>query len=181
MILTFKTSYSTYKYVLWANKWCSIVLWYYPRCLLHSQLHIVTIWATIATHLSAKMAKNGWKQVSDDTYFQNLLFYTKICSIILWYHPRCILYSWPYIVTLSVTLDTHFWAKMVEYGWKMCFDDANLYNLLFYSQTCFKGQWWVFRYPMVSLKVPTTLMTPYKYPMGHHSHSFVSQNGQKRL
>jgi hypothetical protein len=39
----------------------------------------------------------------------------------------------------------------------------------------------VFDYPMVSPKVPTALTTPYSYPMGHHSHSFVSQNGPKRL
>ena len=42
-------------------------------------------------------------------------------------------------------------------------------------------QWVVLNYPMLSPKVPTTLMTPYSYPMGHHSHSFVSKNGQKWL
>ena len=26
------------------------------------------------------MAKNGWKQVFDDTYLHNLLFYTQVCS-----------------------------------------------------------------------------------------------------
>jgi hypothetical protein len=31
----------------------------------------------------------------------------------------------------------------------------------------------VFNYARVSLKVPTTLLTPYSYPMSHHSHSFV--------
>jgi hypothetical protein len=39
----------------------------------------------------------------------------------------------------------------------------------------------LFDYPMVSPKVTTTFMTPYSYPMGHHSHSFVSKKGQKRL
>jgi hypothetical protein len=39
----------------------------------------------------------------------------------------------------------------------------------------------VFNYPMESPKFPTTLMTPYSYPMGHHSHSFGSKNGRKRL
>jgi hypothetical protein len=34
---------------------------------------------------------------------------------------------------------------------------------------------------MVSPKVPTILMTPYSYPMGHHRHSFVSKNGEKWL
>jgi hypothetical protein len=43
------------------------------------------------------------------------------------------------------------------------------------------GQQVVFNYPMVSPKVPTTLMTLCSYPMGHHSHSFVSINGRKRL
>jgi hypothetical protein len=82
------------------------------------------LWATIATHLRAKMAENGWKLVFDNTYFQNLLFYTQICSM---------------------------------------------------------GQQVVFNYPMVSPKVPITLTTPYNYPMGHHSQSFVSKNGQKWL
>jgi hypothetical protein len=36
-------------------------------------------------------------------------------------------------------------------------------------------------YPMVSPKMPTTLMTPYSYPMAYHSYLFVSQNGPKRL
>ena len=40
---------------------------------------IVTLWATIATHLSAKMAENDWKQVNDNIYFRNFLFYTQIC------------------------------------------------------------------------------------------------------
>jgi hypothetical protein len=35
-----------------------------------------------------------------------------------------------------------------------------------------KTEWWAHY---------TTLMSPYSYPMGHHSHSFVSQNGSKRL
>ena len=118
------TSYSTYIHVLWAKEWCSVILWYHLWCLLHSWPHIVILWATIATHLWAKMKENGWKQVFDDTYLHNLLFYTQICSI---------------------------------------------------------GQWVMFNYPMVSPKVPTTLMTPYSCPMGHYSHSFVSKNGRKRL
>jgi hypothetical protein len=124
MIITSLTSYSTHKYVLWANKWCSIILCYHSRCLLHSWSQIVTPWATIATHLWANMAKNGWKQVLDKTYLHNLLFHIQICSM---------------------------------------------------------GQQVVFNYPMVSPKVPVTLMTPYKYPLGHHSHSFVIKNGRKWL
>jgi hypothetical protein len=54
-------------------------------------------------------------------------------------------------------------------------------SITFYPQICFKGQWVVFNCPMVSYKVPTTLMTPYIYPMGHLSHSFVRKNGRKRL
>jgi hypothetical protein len=34
-----------------------------------------------------------------------------------------------------------------------------------------------FNYSMVSPEVPTTLMTPYNYSMGYHSHSFVTKNG----
>ena len=54
-------------------------------------------------------------------------------------------------------------------------------NPLFHTQICFEGQQVVFNYPMVSPRVPTTLMTLYSYPMGHHIHSFVNQNGQKQL
>jgi FMN-dependent NADH-azoreductase len=43
------------------------------------------------------------------------------------------------------------------------------------------GQQVVFNYPMVSLKVPTRLMIPYIYLMGHHGLSFVSKNGRKQL
>jgi hypothetical protein len=41
------------------------------------------------------------------------------------------------------------------------------------------GQHVLFNYPMVSSMVPTTLLTPYIYPMGHHSQSFVSKNDQR--
>ena len=34
----------------------------------------------MASHLWAKMAENGWKQVFDNTYL-NLLVHTKICSM----------------------------------------------------------------------------------------------------
>ena len=121
---TFITSYSTHKSVLWANEWCFFVLWYHPRCLLHSWPYIVTLWATIAIHLWAQMTKSCWKQVFDDTYLRNLLFYTQVCSM---------------------------------------------------------GQQRVFNYHMVSPKVSTTLVTPYSYPMSHHNHSFVSKNGRKWL
>jgi hypothetical protein len=40
------------------------------------------------------------------------------------------------------------------------------------------GQKGVFNYPMLSPKVPTTLMTQFNYPMGYHSHSFVAKNGR---
>jgi hypothetical protein len=43
------------------------------------------------------------------------------------------------------------------------------------------GQQEVFNYPIVSPKGPTTLKTPYRYPMGHYSHSFVTKNSQKLL
>ena len=36
-------------------------------------------------------------------------------------------------------------------------------------------------WPMVSPMVPSILMTPYNYPMGHNSHSFVTENGPKLL
>jgi hypothetical protein len=124
MILTFTTSYFTHKYVLWANKGCSIILWYHPWSLLYSWPIVITLWATIATHLGQKMAENDWKPFFDDAYLHNLLFHTQIYSM---------------------------------------------------------GQLMVFNYPMVSPKAPTTIMTPYTYPMSHHSHSFVSQNGRKWL
>jgi hypothetical protein len=123
-ILISISSYSTHKYVLWANKGCSIIIWYHPRCLLHSWPHIVTLWATITTHLLAKMAENGWKQVFDITYLHNLLFYTQVCCM---------------------------------------------------------GQQVVFKYPILSPKVPITLMAQIDYPIGHNSHLYMSENGCKWL
>jgi hypothetical protein len=90
-------------------------------------------------------------------------------------------HSRPYRVTLWATIASHLWAKMVENGSKQVYDDTYLHNLLFYTQICSMGQQVVFNYPMVSPKVSTTLMTLYSYPMGHHSHSFVSRNDRKRL
>jgi hypothetical protein len=136
------------------------------------------------------MAKNGWKQVFDDTYLPNLLFYTQKkyviwanqwCWNILGYLQRCLLHSWPHIVTLWATIGTHLWAKMAENGWKQVFDDTYLHNILFYTQVCYMGQQVVFNYPMLSPKVPPTLVIPNSYSTGHHSHSFVSKHGRKRL
>jgi hypothetical protein len=87
----------------------------------------------------------------------------------------------PHIVTPSTTTATHLWAKMAENGSKQVYDDTYLYNLLSYTQICSMGQQMVFNYPMVSPKVPTTLITLYSYPKGHHSHSFVTRNSQKWL
>ena len=145
MILTSITSYSKYKYVLWA-KWCSIILGYHPTCLLYSWPHIVTLWATIVTHLWAKMAENGSEQVFDNAYLQNpysthksFPWATEWCSIILWYHPRCLLHSWPHIITLWAILATHLKAKMAKNGWKQIFDDTHFHNLLFYTQVWSMG------------------------------------------
>jgi hypothetical protein len=69
---------------------------------------------------------------------------------------------------------------MAENGWKQVFDDTYLHNLLFHTQIYFIGQQVVFSYPMVSPKVPTTLVTPNSYPMSHHGHSFKHKNSRKR-
>jgi hypothetical protein len=122
--LTTITSYSTCKYVPWANRLCSIILWYHPRCLLHLWPKVITQWATIATDLWAtwlKMVENRLLTIlsSLTSYFTHkyVLWANKWCSIILWYHPR--------------------WLQ--------------------------------------------TLVTPYSYPKGNHSHSFVSKNGRKKF
>jgi hypothetical protein len=177
MVINF---YSTHKYVLWANEWCSVILFYYPRFLLHSWPHIVTLWATIATHLWAKMAENGLK-----TIFLTMLTFitsyskTQICSFGQW-----VMFSYYMVLSKGpTTLKTlynhrighHRWQKTVE---KHVFYNVYLCKLLFYSQIWSMVQWVVFSYPMVSPKVLTTLMTPYSYPIGNHSHSFVSKNGQ---
>jgi hypothetical protein len=70
---------------------------------------------------------------------------------------------------------------MAEIGWKQVFDDTYLHNLLFHTQICSKGPNVVFNYPMLSPNVPTMLLTPYGYPMGYHSYSFVSKNSQKQF
>jgi hypothetical protein len=97
-----------HKYGLWANEWWSFILWYHTRCLLHSWPHTVTLWATIATHFSAKIAKNGFKKsmfltmltsITSYSIHKYVLWANKWCSNILWYHTRCLLHSWPDIVT----------------------------------------------------------------------------------
>jgi hypothetical protein len=48
---------------------------------------------------------------------------------------------------------------MAENASKQVFDNTYLHNLLFHTQICSMGQQVVLDYPMVSPKVPTTLMT----------------------
>ena len=61
MMLPSTNSYSIHKYVLRANWWCSVILWYHLRCLLHSWPYIVTPLMTIVTHLKATIGEKGWK------------------------------------------------------------------------------------------------------------------------
>ena len=68
---------------------------------------------------------------------------------------------------------------MIKNGQKQVFD--NTHDFLFYTQVCSMGQQVALNYPMVLPKVPTTLKTPYRYPMGHYSHSFVTKKSQKLL
>jgi hypothetical protein len=166
-------------------EWCSAIVWYHPRYLIHLRPHVVTVWATIGTDLWAKMAENSFltkiptiTSYSTQKYVQ---WADEWCSFILWYYPRCLLHLWPHIVTLWASIATRLWAKMAKNGWKLDFEDTYFHNLLFYTKICSMGRWVVFIYPMILLKVFTTLMTPYSYPMGLHSHSFMSKNGQKRL
>jgi hypothetical protein len=70
---------------------------------------------------------------------------------------------------------------MAENGLKQVFDNTYVHNLLFYTYVCSMGQQVVFNYPMLSPKVPTSLITRSSYPMGHHNHSYVSKIGQKQL
>ena len=74
-------SYPRYVCILRVNKWCLVILWYHPRWLQHIWPYIFTLWATTATQLWSKMAKNGLKQVFDNKYLHNLLFYTQLCSM----------------------------------------------------------------------------------------------------
>ena len=153
-----------------------------PMWLLHSWPHIVTLQATIATRLWAEMAENCWKQVFSDTYLHNFFFHTQISSL-----GRQVVFNYPMLspkVSTTLVIPNsypHLWAKMAKNGWKQVLDDTYLHNLLFYTQVWSMGQQRVFNYPMVSLKVSTTLLAPYSYPMGHHSHPFVTKNGWKWL
>ena len=54
-------------------------------------------------------------------------------------------------------------------GRKQVLDDTYLRYLLYYRQISSMGHHVVFNYPRVSFRVPTTLMTPYSYRMGHHN------------
>jgi hypothetical protein len=179
-ILTSPISYSTHKSVVWANKWCSIIVQYHPiLSILYSWLFYNYPMSHHSHSFVSKNGQNGWKQVFDNNYLLNLLFHIQVCSMgqqVIWYHPRCLLHSWLQIVTLWATISTHLWAKMAENGWKQVFDNTYFHDLLFHTQVFFMGRQVVLNYPMVSPKVPTTLITPYSYPMDHYIHSFVTKN-----
>ena len=77
------------------------------------------------------------------------------------------------ITPYSCPMDHHghsFVSKNGRKRLKTGFDDIYLCNLLFYKQVCSMGQHVVFNYSMLSPKVPTTLVTPNSYHIGHHSH-----------
>jgi hypothetical protein len=74
-----------------------------------------------------------------------------------------------------------FVSKNDQNSSKQVFDDIYLYGFLLYTQVCSIGQQVVLNYPMVSPEVPSTLKTPYRYNMGHYSHSFVIKNGWKQV
>jgi hypothetical protein len=65
--------------------------------------------------------------------------------------------------------------------WNFIISVTYHHNLLFHRQICCMGCQVVFNFPMVSLKLPTTLLTLHIYPMGHHTHLFVRKNGRKPL
>jgi hypothetical protein len=69
-------------------------------------------------------------------------------------------YTHDSIVTLWATLATHYeqkWLKTFEKGVLMMLTSITSYS----TNNCSMGQQVVFCYPMVSYRVPTTLMTPY--------------------
>jgi hypothetical protein len=72
-------------------------------------------------------------------------------------------------------------SKNSQKWFKTGFVNTYLHNFLFYIQVCSMDQQVVFNYPMLSPKVPTTLMTPFSYPLGYYCHSFLTKNGQKLL
>jgi hypothetical protein len=72
-----------------------------------------------------------------------------------------------------VSHHSHLWTKMAENGWKQVFN-TYLQNLFSYTLNYSMGQQMVVNYSMVSPKVPTMFMTPYDYPIGHHSRGVYS-------
>jgi hypothetical protein len=131
-----------------------------------------------------------WKQVLYDTHLQNLLFYTQICSM-----GQQVVFNYPIVSpempTMLTTLYSylmghHSHSFVIKNDWKWLktvFDNTYLHNLLFYTQICSMGKLVVFNYPMVSPKVPTTLVIPHSYPVSHHSHSWtkMAENGWKQV
>jgi hypothetical protein len=122
---------------------------------------------SFVSKISRKQLKTGY----DDTYLHNLLFYTQISfmgQLVVFNYPfvspKVQLHLGPQIITLWATIATHLRAKTAE--------NTQIRSL---------GQQVVFNYPMVSPKIPTTLTNPYSYPIGHHSPSFVIENGWKWL
>jgi hypothetical protein len=133
------------------------------------------------------MIKNGLKQVFDDTYLHDFLFYTQVCSM-----GQQVVYNYPMVSPkVPTTIKTPYRYPVGHYShsfvttkkhknyWKICFGNVYLHNLLLCTKIFSIGQWVVSNYIMISTKAPLTLMSPCSYPMGHHSHSFVSKNEQK--
>jgi hypothetical protein len=137
------------------------------------------------------VSKNGQKRLKTG-FWGYLPPYPLILHSNMFYGQQ-VVFNYPMLLPkVSATLNTphsylmgnhshSFVSKNGRKRWKTVFWGNSYHNLLFCTQICSMGQWVVFIYPMILPKVPTTLVTPYSYPIRHHSHSFVSKNGQKRL
>jgi hypothetical protein len=173
------------------NKWCSTIL-----CIpMVSPKEPATLKTPhsypMGNHSHSFVSKNGQKRLKNVFWGKFLpwpLILNTICSMDQW-----VVYNYPMILpkvpSTLVTLYRYpmgshshsFVSKNGRIRLKQFFDKNSYQNLLFYTQVCSMGQWMVFNYPMILPKVLTTLMIPHSYPMGHHSHSFVSKIGEKRL
>jgi hypothetical protein len=129
-------------------------------------------------HSHSFVSKNGWKwlknmlltmlnSITSYSMHKYVLRANEWCSIFLWYQHRCMLNSWPHNYSYPMGYQSHSFVS--KNGRKQIFDDTYLRNLLYYRQSSSLGHRLVFNYPRVSFRVPTTLMTPYSYRMGHHN------------
>jgi hypothetical protein len=101
----------------------------------------------------SKKAKNGSKQVFDNTYFHNLLFYTQVCFMgqqrVINYYMVSPKVSTKLVTPYSYPMGHHKHSFVSKNGRKQVLNVTYLHNHLLYTQVCSMGQKLEFNYPIL--------------------------------